>query len=463
VLCAPRAATGTFKSDLWLHNSSAFPVLVRITFRARGAGIAPVRRDVTVAAGSSVFLPNVVSSLFGKADQQGSLSLEYLVPASQSGATPLVHAFSRSYVDQANPADGSFGQLVSEEPESTWSAASKVVPGIFEGSGFISTVMAANLDATAGQVTVELLDRQGVSVGSAVLGLDANGVRFQTIARLFPATASHTGPFTARFTSNGIRFAASATLLDAGSQDQIFIPATPVVSGVDHGEVWFPRVVRNRGQFNTFLVSKLVAYNPASERRQLTLELWLRGQDNTAPLVVQREVEAGQSLLVDDVVRDLFALDEGTGALHVTWSGPQGPDMRIISLTFAQTQGQGKRFGTLVDSARAEAAVTTRGVDFGAELTGVSRSSYGAVSLSASPTVLRLTLKSAAGIVLGTADIGLQPRQHFERSLAGIFTGLADGSNQFIETQVVSGGPVLTYLANINVSGDVFYVPGHAE
>ena len=466
VLFAPRGNTGTFKSDVWLHDASTFPVLVRFTFLARGAASSnPPRRDVTLSAGSSLFLSNVLSSLFGQTNQQGSLALEYLVPTSQSGATPRVFAFSRSYVDQAGAASGSFGQLVGEEPEATWTADAKVVPGILEGNGFGSSITAVNLDDSGGTVTVELLDAHGGSVGAPVVfALGARTLRFQTTSKLFPDVAHHTGPFVARLTSSGVRFTASATLLEAVSQDQIFIPAAPppaAGSGVSSGEVFLPRIVRGPGPFNTTLASNLVAYNASPDQsRQITFELWLRGRDNTTPQTAQRTVAPGASLLVGDVVHDLFGLDAATGALHVTWSGPQGPGLRIVSLTLAATQG--KQFGTLVDSESAAAAVTA-GVDFGAEQTAVSRSSYGAVNLSTSPTTLHLTLKTSTGTVLGQADIGLQPKQHLERGLASIFTGLADGGDWFIETAVVSGGPVLTYLTNVNVSGDVFYVPGHAQ
>lgn len=464
VLFAPRGDTGLFKSDVWLHNASAFPVLVRITFLPRGVS-SPVRREVTLAPGTSVFLPNVLSSLFGQTNQQGSLSLEYLAPASAGGAEPRVFAFSRSYADPQNPAEGSFGQLVSEEPESTWSAAPKAVAGILEGNGFLSTILAANLDAAGGQVTIDLRDRDGNRVGSPVtFTLGPRTLRFQPVSRLFPDVIDHTGPFTALFTSTGIRFAASATLLEVESEDQIFVPAAPAGAGnLTGGEVLIPRVVRNRGQFNTFLVSRLIAFNPsATERRDMTLELWLRGQDNTAPRTVQRSVDPGASLLIEDVLQDLFGLAEGTGALRITWSGGAGPDLRLLSMTFAETQGESRQFGTLVDS-RSPAEAVARAVDFGAEQTGVSRSAYGVVSLSTAPTTVRLTLKSSSGAVLATADVALRPRQHFERALNGIFTGLGNGSNWVIETEVLSGGPVLTYLANVNVSGDVFYVPGHAK
>ncbi|HSN89418.1 MAG TPA: PKD domain-containing protein, partial [Thermoanaerobaculia bacterium] len=115
------SAPGGAQSDLRLYNAGEVPVLVRATFVPRGA-FAGVR-EVTVSPGTSVFLPDVVAGLFGQRDQQGSLSLSYLLSLPDSDVRPLVFAYSRSAVVSAG---ASFGQLIPEEPESGWSAAERI-------------------------------------------------------------------------------------------------------------------------------------------------------------------------------------------------------------------------------------------------------------------------------------------------------------------------------------------------
>jgi len=309
-----------------------------------------------------------------------------------------------------------------------------------------------------------LKDLDGEPVGDPVLlSLAPRVLRLLPLSRMFPDVVGHRGPFTAEILSNGILYTASALLLEIESQDQIFIPATPVAAGATAtaGEMFFPRVVRGHGPFDTFLASRLIAFNPAAEGRLLTLEFWERGQDNTAPRTAYRFVEPGKSLVVGDILPDLFGVDEGIGALRVTWSGPAGPAPRVVSLTFSGTEGdQGKRFGALVDAATSSGAIRSRGTVLGTAQTADSRSNCGIVNLASDTTTLRLTLEDAAGHPLATTQIALKPRQHLERNVAGLFPGSGTDESWGLETEVVTGGPVLTYLAHIDANGDILYLPG---
>lgn len=347
--------------------------------------------------------------------------------------------------------------------EAGWMAAEKIVTGIYEGNGFVSTLAALNLQETGGNVTVFLRDAEGELVGSPVPVLfGSRSLRLLPLSRMFPEVVSRRGPFTIELVSNDIFFAASTILLEIESKDRIFIPATPVDSGTAAaGEMFFPRVVHMRGPFDTALNSRLVAFNPAGEGRLLTLEFWERGQDNMAPRTAYRYVEAGRSLRVDDILPDLFGVDDGIGALRVTWSGPAGPAPRIVTLMFSGTNGgQGKRFGTLVDAATAAGAVRHHGIDAGAQQTAVSRTNLGIVNLASAGTKLWLTLRDASGLLLATSRISLKPHQHLERNLAGLFPGTGHGAGWTIETDVLGGGPVLTYLTRIDANGDISYAPG---
>ncbi len=468
VLFGPRGNTGTFKSDLWLHNAGTSDTLVALVYLPRGAGNPnPERREFVLPSGRSEFIQNLVSTLFAETNTQGSLGIELVQPT--DGGAPKVFAFGRSY---AEVPEGSFGQLVEEEAESTWSNAEKAATGIFEGSGFTTTLLAANLDSIGGRVDVDLFDAQGNAVGaSAAFTLGPRTMRFQPLATLFPAITGRTGPFTARFRSTGVRYAASATLLETGSTDQIFIPAAPLPPAegsldpnLSEGELIVPRIVRGKGQFNTTLANKLIAWNPTSSVRNLTLSFWRRGQDNSNPPTVTRTLPPNGTLLIDDVVKDLFNLDEDTGALRILWSGPVGLGPRILSLGFANTPATSgvpaKRFGMLVDSRRPIVAGASRSLDFGAEKTNLSRSSYGVINLNNSNATIRLTLRDENGATLGQETMSLKARQHFERTLLGIFPTVPDGSNWHLTTEVIAGSDVLSYLANINSTGDVFYVPG---
>lgn len=458
---------GNGGSDLWLHNAATFPTLVRLTYRPQN-GASPLGRELTLAPGASVLVRSVLRSLFGRTAEQGSLFLSSQAPPSAGSDRPRVIAFARS-----GP-----GQILVEEPASAWSAGGKTLASLLEGEGFTTTLRAVSLDGAAGQVTVELLDRDGQPVGApAILPLGPYATRTQRLLRLFPEAAGRPSPFSARLSSDGIRFTASATLAGSGSADPIFVPATAASSssaagvGVEattaagsQGEIFIPRIVRGRGPFEITQASNLVVLNPSGETRDFTFELWAHGADNAAPLSARRALGPGASLVVADVARDLFGVGETLGALRVTWNSPGGPAPRVLSLLFSSPPEKGgeERFGALVDGRSREEAVA-RTVVFGVGQTSLSRSFYGAVNLGSGATALRLTLKSPTGQVLGRTELLLKPRQPLERGIAALFRGAEEGGRWSIETEVLRGGPVLTYLTAVGANGEISVLPGLAD
>lgn len=460
-ILAPRGNTGTFESNVWLHNGGPRAALVELSYRPRGRQPQPQPRTLTIDPAESVFLPNVLDKVFDTTGQ-GSLALEVEHRDDGESGPPQVFAISRSFVEMENRAEGSFGQLVPQQSEAEWSAAPKSVTGILHGDGFLSTLLAVNVDDRPGSVDVELFDRDGAPVGDpATFGLGPGIMRFRPTGDLFPAIEDREGPFTARFTSNGTRFLASSTLLEVGTEDQMFLPARELVEG--GGPVIVPRVVRSPGQFGVFLTTRLSVLNEASGPTELTFQFLARGQNNSAPLEATRTVPAGGVLFLEDVIQDLFDLETETGALRILWSNDDGLAPRAVALTSSESP-LGGRFGMLIDGRSADDAVVGSGVAFGAEQSVFFRSQYGAVNLSLEPTRLGLTLRDANGDELGQRTIVLKPRQHLELNLVTLFgTQAAAGRNWSVTTDVESEGPVLTYLANINVSGDVFFAPGRAR
>ncbi len=460
VIFGERGTGGTFESNVWLYNAGSIPALVQLTYLPRGLEAPPAPRVLTISPAESIFLPNVLQKVFDVAAGQGAMEIESSRAGSPGDEPPPVFAIARSFVDLANPAEGSFGQLVSEQPEATWTSNDKLVTGILEGDGFVSTVLGANVDDHSGRVDVDLFDAAGDPVGStASFGLGPKTVRFRTIMDLFPEAADRQGPFTARFSSDGIRFVASSTLLETGSEDQIFVPAKEPAQA---DEFILPRVVRSPGQFGVFLTTRLSVLNNATVPTDLTFQFLARGQNNTAPLEIHKTVPAGGVLSFEDAISDLFGLDTGTGAVRVLWSNTQDVAPRILAMTLSENP-HGDRFGMLIDSRTPDEAVVERGIDFGAEQSDLFHSQFGAVNLNDGNTRLQLTLRDANGDALASSTLVLKPRQHYELNLVTVFgAAAAAGRDWSVTTEVVQGGPVMTYLANINASGDIFLVPGHA-
>ena len=458
VILGPRGNTGTFKTDLWLHNEGP-AAQVDLTFVPRGLSVTPLGpKTLTLADGESIYLQNALASLFNLTSGQGALQVRARTVSGEPGVT----AFSRSYVELPNKADGTFGQFVPGQADETWTADEKLVSGVQEGGGWLGSILAANVDSASGRVDMQLFDASGVEVTPArSFDLAPQTVRSQTIAQLFPGSAGRPGPFTLRFQSNGIRFLASSTLLETGSEDQIFLPALESAESAA-AEFLIPRVAKGPGRFDVTLESQVAVLNNAGVPTSLTFQLLERGQDNTAPRTAVRTVPANGVLFLADAIADLFNLTESTGALRVRWNNTQGIAPRVLSLGLARNPAN-ERFGMLVDSRITEEGTGTSAIDFGAEQSDLAQASYGAVNLGTSAT-LEILLKDPNGGVIATKTRTMLPFQHFELGLLTLFGDpIAKGRNSTIETRVTAGGPVVTYLINIDASGDIFYVPGQGQ
>ncbi len=467
VLFGVRGATGTYETDCWLHNAGDAPLVFDVAYLERGAGNPhPDSYQLTLGARQTLTVPNVVSSLFERDSSQGALTWKALGEGSEG--EPAAYGFCRSFVRAAGQ-EGTFGQLVDQEPAVDWSAEAKVVSGVEVGNGFTSTVLALNLDDKPGAVRVSLFD-DDVQVGeTAVFALGARTMRQRPVASLFPSAAAFAGPFNVVFESDNLRFAASATLLEDESEDQIFVvarslePLTPPVPA-GPGVLVVPRVANGVNPFSSTLVSSMSIHNPSNSLLRLTIDFWERGSNNTDPRRVQIEVPANTTRRIADVLTELFGLEQGIGALHISWSNAEFVEPRIVTFALNNTGEGGRRFGTMVDS-QPGSRIGKSSVIFGAEQSERFRSSLGIINFSAAGTRVALTLRDADGQTISSRTIVLKAQQHLERILEGIFNDVTLGSGQgwSIEAEVVGEGLISTYLASINVSGDLFFVPGQVR
>jgi hypothetical protein len=407
----------------------------------------------------------VLAELFGTAGTnapggQGTVQLSYLTPESGNA-----HVFA--YSQARTGAAGAYGPLAAGEPEDGWCAEEKILAGLLEADGPAASLAVANLDAAPGQVQVELFDAEGQPVGApAAVALGPGLSRSLRLDKLFPEAGRHTGPFSARLRSDGVRFSAAATL-PAGAlsdfENPLLLPAVPVSK--EAGGVLIPRVSRGPGPFNTFQYSRLIAANPGDSPREILVELLPRGANAAAdsaaaPVRTALTVPPRGSVRVEDVLRDLFARTEGAGALRLSWTQDGNPAPQVLSLAVSTARGgAGRRFGARVDALPAGQTTAARSLDFGAEPSLFVRSFWGAVNLGASPVTLRLTLRDAAGAAAGSAQVTLRPGQLLERNLAALFPAAASGAWTVL-TEAPGGALVRTYLLQTGAEGDLSFVPG---
>jgi len=250
------------------------------------------------------------------------------------------------------------------------------------------------------------------------------------------------------------------TLAGGELQAPLFLPAR---AGTAANALIVPRVARGPGAFDSFQLSRLIAANPSTLPREIHCELWLRGGGGAPDRAVTLTLPARGSVVVEDVLHDLFGLAQGLGALRISWSDG-GPAPRVLSLALStRPGGAGSRFAALVDSRAPEEAAAGRSVNFGIEPSTFTRASWGAVDLEDAPASLRLSLRDISGTVVASALVTLRPRQPFERTLQAIFPQAVAGGRWTVGTEVLGSGPVQTWIVQTGAGGDVSIVPGRPD
>lgn len=487
VLAGGRGGEARFRSDLTLHHPGDVgdvgdpAARVTLTFLARGLPSAePPTAELMLEPGATRVVEDVLA-LFGLDEGQGALEIEVTAVGAvgDQATAPRVTGFSRSVRVDGGDA---FGQLVPWiDPDTiTGETASIPVPGGILGaegaSRWIPTLGLVSLADGTAVVLLDLLDADGVSVAQADLTLAAGAARSRRLDQLFPAltdpaTASELGAggWTVRVATGPPAdvgtpiplprpVAVSMTLLESATGDQIFLPAQTHTT--DASPRYVPRAVRGEGQRGIQLQTPVVAASTADAVTLVDLGLLERGQDNSDPVTVNLPLQPGQVVSTLDVLRDEFGIgDDRAAGLRVETGAADGATVPVVGALVLAT-GETGRFGTRVPvlgAADAGRRLVAPGAGQGEALS----TAYGLLSLSAGTTRVELTVRDADGVELGSRVVGLQPFQHLERLLIGLLPDLAltDGTGWSVETEVLAGEPVLSYLANLDPSGDVYFVP----
>lgn len=198
-------------ADLWLQNFGAQPALVEVAlFPEVHLDSPPPPRRLLLAAGGALGVERVVPTLFGLERARGTLLVTYFV----APGAPTDGLVALASLKLADDELGSSADLVEEITAARWSAAQKVVGGISGGGSTRVDLAVVNLDGAGGYVSMALYDGIGALVDSALFELEVGGVRLRGLTDLFRKLELRPQPFTAVFRASGIRFAASALLVD---------------------------------------------------------------------------------------------------------------------------------------------------------------------------------------------------------------------------------------------------------
>ncbi len=219
-------AGSLWRTDLFLANVGTDPIPgLQVTFYPHD-GSSPATRTVSMAAGETREIADVVASLFGLDGVQGQLELA----TAQGSAAGLV-VTSRTYTVAATPAgQASFGQFVPAAPRAAalGEGQAAFLPYLTGGTDFRTNL---GLLETAGEpatVEVALLRADGSVAATLAKTLKAREwFQFLRVLDGVELGGSRAASARVRVTAGGGRVLAYASVIDNRTNDPINVPASP--------------------------------------------------------------------------------------------------------------------------------------------------------------------------------------------------------------------------------------------
>jgi hypothetical protein len=455
--------TSRWQTDLDMLNIGASDALVELSLlRANQANPTPETEQVTVPAGGTTRVTNVLGSLFSAGN--AALGVRFL------GGSADVNA---RFYNTASACGGTYGMMV---PASQASAA------VFDGSpvyfhllthsadpavGFRVNVGFANGTAATADMEVELRAGNGSLLKTVTQSLEGFEHRqITTIFRQPPATSSvAAGYAVVRATTPGSMVYTYAMTIDNVSGDPIFVrpvrctPA-PVEGGLD---VAISATAHTPGENGTQWQSDLDLFNAGTSPASVRLSLLRANQANPSPATADVAVAPGTTLRLDDLLGSTFSA--GNAAIGVTMLSGW---VDVSSRFYNTASACGGTYGMFIpgeSDALAVAAGQTgyfHHLTFSRDGTKGYRVNVGFMNDTALSTDVEIRLYGDQGELLKIVTTTLLPYEHrqftrIHRDPAPVTSDVAHGSATV--TVATPGGRVHTYAMLIdNVSGDPVYI-----
>jgi len=217
------ALTSDLEADLRLQNFSDQPAVAEIAFFPEvRLDSPPAPRRILVEAGSAATVAEAIPALYGLERARGTLLITYFAPPGTPTAEGVSYATLRLWGGTSFAEDD-----VAEIGAEHWSSVQKVLGGIAGGGSTTVEIGVSNLDGTGGYVALALYDGVGALVDSALFELEVGAVRLRALTDLFRGLDSRPQPLTAVFLASGIRFSASAILVDPLAGQVVHLESSP--------------------------------------------------------------------------------------------------------------------------------------------------------------------------------------------------------------------------------------------
>lgn len=442
---AAGANNANFRTDLTIANPTSASASVTVNFLPADTDNAALASAVTltVPAHGQLVEGDLVSALFGRSGG-GAL----LVDSPTAGLVVT----SRTYNQLP---DKTYGMLIPGVPGSEALAAGETGHLVFlaKSDAYRTNVAFAGSTASAGKVTIRLLDGAGAVLGQGERDLPPYG---QTqINDVFGALGAASTTVARAEVTGTVPFVAFASVIDNETGDPFAVVAQRASAGAT--ELLLTAAAHAAGANNAQFRSDVRLFNTTGDAASVTLSFYPAGVSTTSPETRTLTMNGHQLTALDDILLTTFGKTSASGGLRISSTKP----LLVLSRTYNDAPE-----GTSGQDLPAVAIASLIGPNDVARIPAFPGSAYrtNVIVFNTGAESIEVNL---AFVVSGSASSSTTltvPGSSFHQANS-VFTGVAtSGSSVYLEARTTSGGKYWIVATVIdNASNDPFQVAPTVE
>ena len=317
-----------FTTDAWISNGSNSALTVKVEF-LRAGGF-----DNTTPSGTNTIalephetrvVTDILGSLFSVSEEYGPLRFT----ATGEGVDQLVVG-SRTSTIVGGGQPSTYGLSIDAREENRSDISPIHLIGLPQNATYRTNIGIINLGSSVAEFTLRLIDSAGNLLGTVDGSLPPFGITQSRLISLFQGAVGPSSPYdglaVTASSRNGSALAAYAIAVDNNTGDSTFIDGVHTLGDVTAGVSYLPAATKMNGMFGTRTSSRLAVRNiDAQQSIKVSFSLQVPNSQNQAETRTTRTIAPGATLVVSDVIRNLFGLTTGHyGSLRVEWTSSGG-------------------------------------------------------------------------------------------------------------------------------------------
>ncbi len=320
-----------FTTDAWISNGSNSALTVKVDFLRAGGfdnTTPPVTNTIALEPHETRVIPDILGTMFSVSEEYGPLRFI----ATGEGVDHLVVGSHTSTI-LGGGQSSTYGLSIDAREEDIYDISPIHLIGLPQNAAYRTNIGIINLGSSVAEFALTLIDSAGNLLETVDGSLPPFGTTQSRLISLFQGAlglgSSYDGLAVTASSRNGSPLAAYAIAVDNNTGDSTFIDGVHTIGNVTAGVTYLPAATKMNGMFGTRTSSRLAVRNvDAQQSVKLSFSLQVPNSQNQGETRTTRTLAPGATLVVSDVIRNLFGLSTGHyGSLRVEWtsSGEMAP------------------------------------------------------------------------------------------------------------------------------------------